>query len=109
MEFWADVLFEKPKSASQLPATASPIIWGYEADHPFDEESANVFSCGLNYSIAPGTATWRSFSGRWNTVWENLSLPLENAKKHKRMVSFLPLGEIVETINLGQHCTLPSF
>ena len=82
MEFWADVLFENPKSASQLPATASPIIWGYEADHPFDQQAACISACGLNYSIAPGTATWRSFSGRWNTARENLSSASQNAKKH---------------------------
>ena len=57
MEFWADVLLEKPENAKHLPSSASPIIWGYEADHPFDEQSRNVASCGLNFSLAPGTLT----------------------------------------------------
>ena len=83
MEFWADVLLEKPENAKHLPSSASPIIWGYEADHPFDEESRNVASCGLNFSLAPGTATWRSFSGRWDTVCKNLSSACDNARKHR--------------------------
>ena len=83
MEFWADVLLEKPENAKHLPSSASPIIWGYEADHPFDEESRNVASCGLNFSLAPGTANWRSFSGRWKTVTQNLISACENAKKHQ--------------------------
>ena len=105
MEFWADVLFEKPKSASQLPATASPIIWGYEADHPFDQQAACISACGLNYSIAPGTATWRSFPGDGILPGKICLLPLKMQKNIMRMVSFLQLGEIVVTINLGQHCT----
>ena len=35
MEFWADVLLEKPENACNLPVSASPIIWGYEPEHPF--------------------------------------------------------------------------
>ena len=36
------MFFEKPENTKHLPSSASPIIWGYEADHPFDEESRNV-------------------------------------------------------------------
>ena len=68
MEFWADVLLENPSNAKLLPTSASPIIWGYEANHPFEKEARSVASSGLNFSLAPGTATWRSFSGRWETV-----------------------------------------
>lgn len=83
MEFWADVLLEDPENAKHLPASASPIIWGYEADHPFEEEAKNVASCGLKYSLAPGTATWRSFSGRWETVRQNLASACQNANEHQ--------------------------
>ena len=39
MQFWADVLLEEPENAKLLPHGASPIIWGYEADHPFEEQA----------------------------------------------------------------------
>ena len=47
MQFWADVLLEKPANASLLPPTASPVIWGYEADHPFSEQAKAISSCNL--------------------------------------------------------------
>ncbi|MGE4550329.1 MAG: family 20 glycosylhydrolase, partial [Opitutales bacterium] len=64
MLFWADVLLEEPGNASGVPKTASPVIWAYEAEHPFDEQAHALASSGLSFYIAPGTATWRSFSGR---------------------------------------------
>ena len=72
MEFWADVILENPENAQHLPSHASPIIWGYEGDHPFSSQAKSVAECGLNFSLAPGTANWRSFSGRWETVRRNL-------------------------------------
>ena len=83
MEFWADVLLEKPENAQNLPSSASPVIWGYEADHPFEEQAKTLASCGLKYSLAPGTATWRSFSGRWDTVRQNLSAACDIAGKYQ--------------------------
>ena len=85
MEFWADVLLEKPENANYLPSSASPIIWGYEADHPFDEQAEVVASSGLEYTLAPGTATWRSFSGRWQTARKNITSACANALKHNAM------------------------
>ena len=82
MQFWADVLLEKPENASLLAPTAEPIIWGYEADHPFDAQSKGVASCGLNFRLAPGTGTWRSFTGRWPDARTNLESASENALKH---------------------------
>ena len=82
MQFWADVLLEKPENASLLSPTAEPIIWGYEADHPFGVQSEVVASCGLNFRLAPGTGTWRSFTGRWPDARANLESASENALKH---------------------------
>jgi hypothetical protein len=82
MEFWADVLFEKPENAQFLPLNASPIIWGYEADHPFEDQANTISKCGLNYSLAPGTANWRSFSGRWQTARKNIKSACQNASKY---------------------------
>lgn len=83
MEFWADVLLEKPDKAKDLPKSASPVIWGYEANHPFDEQAQTIAACGLKYSLAPGTATWRSFSGRWKTARANLISAIQNSQKHE--------------------------
>lgn len=82
MEFWADVILENPENAQHLPSHASPIIWGYEGDHPFSSQAKSVAECGLNFSLAPGTANWRSFSGRWETVRKNLHSACTNADEY---------------------------
>jgi len=82
MQFWADVLLEKPENASLLSPSASPIIWGYEANHPFPAQAETISSCGLSYCLAPGTATWRSFTGRWVTAKANVESAAQNAFEH---------------------------
>lgn len=82
MQFWADVLLENPENARLLPMSASPIIWGYEPSHPFEEQACAIASCGLSYCLAPGTGTWRSFSGRWESARENIDLAIDNARRH---------------------------
>jgi len=72
MLFWADVLLEEPGNVSRVSKTASPVIWGYEAEHPFDEQAQAVASCGLPFYLAPGTATWRSFTGRLPNALANV-------------------------------------
>ncbi len=83
MQFWADVLLEKPENASLLSPSASPIIWGYEANHPFASQAETISSCGLSYCLAPGTGTWRSFTGRWQNAKANVESAVQNAIEHK--------------------------
>ena len=82
MMFWADVLLEKPENAKLLPKSASPVIWGYEADHPFAEQAKTISSCGLSFMLAPGTSTWRSFSGRWHNARANIANATLNATRY---------------------------
>jgi hexosaminidase len=83
MQFWADVLLEKPENASLLSSSASPIIWGYEANHPFPAQAEAISSCGLSYCLAPGTGTWRGFTGRWQNAKANVESAVKNAIEHK--------------------------
>ncbi|MEK9633695.1 MAG: glycoside hydrolase, partial [Opitutae bacterium] len=83
MQFWADVLLEKPENASLLSPSASPIIWGYEANHPFASQAETISSCGLSYCLAPGTGTWRGFTGRWQNAKANVESAVQNAIEHK--------------------------
>lgn len=82
MQFWADVLLENPKNAKLLPSSASPIIWGYEPDHPFQEQAQAISDCNLRYCLAPGTGTWRSFTGRWPNAMQNIDSAIINAKEY---------------------------
>jgi hexosaminidase len=83
MQFWADVLLEDPVNAKLLDKHASPIIWGYEPSHPYEEQAKAIAECGLKFCLAPGTATWRSFTGRWPTTRDNIALAVETARQFK--------------------------
>lgn len=83
MQFWADVLLEKPENATLLSPSASPIIWGYEANHPFPSQAEAISACGLSYCLAPGTGTWRGFTGRWQNAKANIESAVQNAIEHK--------------------------
>ena len=48
----------------------------------FHLQAKSVAECGLNFSLAPGTANWRSFSGRWETVSRNLHSACTNADEY---------------------------
>ena len=82
MLFWADILLEKPENASHVPKSASPVIWGYEAEHPFDKQAKTLADCELSYYLAPGTATWRSFTGRLTNALANLRSATEAGLAH---------------------------
>ena len=82
MQFWADVLLENPENAKLLPSSASPVIWGYEPDHPFQEQAQAISECNLRYCLAPGTGTWRSFTGRWPSAMQNIDSAIINAKEY---------------------------
>jgi hexosaminidase len=83
MQFWSDVLLEDPENAKLLDKHASPIIWGYEPSHPYDEQAEAIAECGLKFCLAPGTATWRSFSGRWPTARDNIAHAVEIARQYR--------------------------
>jgi hexosaminidase len=82
MLFWADILLEKSENASHVPKSASPVIWGYEAEHPFEKQAKTLADCGLSYYLAPGTATWRSFTGRLTNALANLRSATEAGLAH---------------------------
>ncbi len=82
MLFWADILLEKPENAAHVPKSASPVIWGYEAEHPFEKQAKTLADCGLSYYLAPGTATWRSFTGRLTNALANLRSATEAGLSH---------------------------
>jgi hexosaminidase len=82
MQFWSDVLLEDPQNAKLLDKHASPIIWGYEPSHPYEEQAKAIAECGLKFCLAPGNATWKSFTGRWTIAQQNIEIACKQASKH---------------------------
>lgn len=74
--FWADIVLERPDMVPQLPKNVTPVIWGYDADSPYEEQCRIVAEAGFhnNFYVAPGAGNWNSFSGRLNVARQNIEL-----------------------------------
>ncbi len=72
MLFWGDILLERSEDLPRLPPTAIPLLWGYEANHPFDEQAARLARCSDEFWICPGTSSWQCMTGRWTNMKGNL-------------------------------------
>jgi hypothetical protein len=73
MLFWGDIALEHPELLSELPGDALPLLWGYEADHPFADQASRLAATGLEFYLCPGTSSWLSFAGRWSNALRNLA------------------------------------
>ncbi|GHC08113.1 beta-N-acetylhexosaminidase [Cerasicoccus arenae] len=80
---WADVLLEHPEFIKELPANVTPILWGYEAKHPFDRECEILASTDHPFYVAPGDSSWGSFTGRYRNMLENIRSAARHALRHK--------------------------
>lgn len=79
---WADILLESPESIQYLPNGITPILWGYEADHPFDEQCGMLSALNRPYYIAPGDSTWNSFTGRRSNMEANVDAAIRAGEAH---------------------------
>ncbi len=70
-QFWGDILLEDLALAQDAPADTVPVVWGYDAGHPFNEQCGRLHELGRNYLVAPGTSAWQSFTGRLDNALTN--------------------------------------
>ena len=82
MLFWGDILLEDPALAGEAPAEALPVVWGYDAGHPFDAQCGRLAELGRDFLIAPGTGTWQSFTGRLANARANVREATAAALRH---------------------------
>ncbi|MEM7349961.1 MAG: family 20 glycosylhydrolase [Acidobacteriota bacterium] len=73
MQFWGDVILQHPELLDQLPNDAIALEWGYDAGHPFAEDTHKFRASGLDYYVCPGTSSWNSFAGRTRNAIANLA------------------------------------
>ncbi len=71
-QFWGDVIIKTPEQLQNLPSDAMAMEWGYEADHPFMEDSTRFAASGLDFMICPGTCSWRTFGGRTENMLQHI-------------------------------------
>ena len=73
IQFWGDIIVQRPDLVHQLPKDAVALAWGYEANHPFREEARIFGESGLDFYVCPGTSAWCSFAGRTDNMLANLT------------------------------------
>ena len=74
MQMWADILLEDPDCITALGRDVIPMVWGYEADHPFEQQCSTMAELGLDFYVVPGDSSWNSFHGRQTTMLANQQL-----------------------------------
>ncbi|NOT32020.1 MAG: family 20 glycosylhydrolase [Planctomycetes bacterium] len=72
MQFWADILLNHPELVPEVPKDAVACLWGYEADHPFEQQTRTLADAGLPFYVCPGTSSWLSIGGRLENMLANV-------------------------------------
>ena len=83
VQFWGDILLEDLALAQDAPADAVPVVWGYDAGHPFKEQCGRLRELGRTYLVAPGTSAWQSFTGRLDNALTNQAEAVGAAVRHE--------------------------
>ncbi|MEM7114394.1 MAG: glycoside hydrolase family 20 zincin-like fold domain-containing protein [Chloroflexota bacterium] len=82
MQFWGDIIVKYPDLVAELPRDVIALEWGYEADHPFDENSRVFAQSGIPFYVCPGTSSWNTVAGRTDNALGNLHNAASNGLKH---------------------------
>ncbi len=82
MQFWADIVQQHPELVDDLPDDVIPLVWGYEADSPFEDTCRKLARRKLDFYVCPGTSSWCSFSGRTTNCIGNLRSAAMTGLKH---------------------------
>ncbi|MCP4204555.1 MAG: family 20 glycosylhydrolase [bacterium] len=73
VQIWADMLIEHRALLPMIPDDVILCEWGYEAGHPFREDSALLAATDCEVYVCPGTSSWSSFAGRGRNALINLT------------------------------------
>ena len=78
MMFWGDIILHSPELIPELPEDAICLNWGYEANHPFAEQTSAFKAANRDFIVCPGTSAWGSLSGRVNNMMANIDNAVTN-------------------------------
>ncbi|HUS14892.1 MAG TPA: glycoside hydrolase family 20 zincin-like fold domain-containing protein, partial [Chloroflexia bacterium] len=82
MQFWGDIIVQRPELIPELPKDSVALEWGYDADHAFAEHCPQFAAAGIPFYVCPGTSSWCSISGRTENAIANLRSAAENGLQH---------------------------
>ena len=67
-QIFSDMLFRYPDLIAHLPPDIELLNWGYEEDHPYDEEHQQLAKLGYPFQVVVSTNTFASVAGRWQAA-----------------------------------------
>jgi hexosaminidase len=82
MQFWADIILNHPELIKELPPDVIAMVWGYEAQHAYADQTKKMHDAGISFYVCPGTSSWMSILGRTDNAMENLRNAAENGCKN---------------------------
>lgn len=82
MMFWGDIILNHPELISEIPRDMIALVWGYEADHPFEEQCRLFSESGSPFWVCPGTSNWNSITGRLQNALENMDAAAKAGRSH---------------------------
>jgi hypothetical protein len=71
-----------PELIPELPDDVIALEWGYEATHPFMENSEQFARAGVPFYVCPGTASWNSILGRTDNAKANILNSVTSGLEH---------------------------
>ena len=89
MMFWGDIILERPELIPELPEDAICLNWGYEANHPFERQTAAFEAAKRRFIVCPGTSAWGTLSGRTANMMSNVTNAFGAAERHGAMGALL--------------------
>ncbi len=82
VEFWGDIIMHQPELISKLPKGITALEWGYEAEHPFHDDTLKFKQSGVPFLVCPGTSTWNTHIGRTTNMIGNIVNATTNGMKN---------------------------
>jgi len=73
IQIYGDIIMKYPHLIRELPGDILLINWGYEADHPFEIECAQIAAADIPFYVCTGNSAWNSISGRWKNARSNIA------------------------------------
>lgn len=82
MMFWGDIILNRPELIPELPDDIICLNWGYEADHPYESQTAAFERAKRRFIVCPGTSAWSSLFGRTDNMMGNIDNAVTAGGRH---------------------------
>ena len=80
--YWGDIILQHPEFLPQLPRDSICLNWGYEANHPFEQQTAALEKSGRAFYVCPSTTSHSSLVGRYTNMAGTIDNCLRAGARH---------------------------